>query len=269
MASESKLLKLFKLLLGDKYKIVPLSDEEKRKSNSNISEEDLENITDLVSDSDSQYIKDEGDEYETDTNSAKEDIDESNDADNISAEALALFEQDQKKYGISIKHEDSPVEVNDQDLIADAQEVYGNIVDYLARKIQNLSSSKKTARESYIDILKNGDKDDPYRAQMADNYNPLYIQEQIDYYKRIEQDPFYGRFKLLSQDGKTIEVFVGRIAFEENGVTIVSPWSDFGKAFRKNRANCYIKGKYYNVMNKYTYISKNGKIIGVKDESPR
>ena len=167
MASESKLLKLFKLLLGDKYKIVPLSDEEKRKSNSNISEEDLENITDLVSDSDSQYIKDEGDEYETDTNSAKEDIDESNDADNISAEALALFEQDQKKYGISIKHEDSPVEVNDQDLIADAQEVYGNIVDYLARKIQNLSSSKKTARESYIDILKNGDKDDPYRAQIG------------------------------------------------------------------------------------------------------
>lgn len=234
MAHESKLLKLFKLLLGSKYKIVPLSDNEKNNAN---------NIT-----------------YNQDKDNNKT---------SISEEAKALFERDQQKYGITTQKEEKPLETNEQDLINEAQTTYDQITKYLSNEIECLSSSKKAARESYIDILMNSDKDDPYRAQMADSYNLLYIQEQIDYYNRIKQDPFYGRFKLVSQDRKTINVFIGRITFEENGVMIVSPWSEIGKAFRQNRANFYIKGKYYSVINKYTYITKNGRIIGAKDESPK
>lgn len=279
MASESKLLKLFKLLLGDKYKIVPLSDDEKNKSDNVISDEDLDAITDLVSEPDNinDDLNDENDEgAETDDKYEKlsrynisYNLDQKENKSSISKEAQALFERDKQKYGISTQNEEKPSETNEKNLISKAQTAYDQITSYLASEIQRLSSSKKTAKESYIDILKNSDKDDPCRAQMADSYNPLYIQEQIDYYNRIKQDPFYGRFKLLSQDGKTIDVYVGRIVFEENGMTIVSPWSEVGKAFRQNRTNFYVKGKYYTVINKYTYITKNGRIIGAKDESPR
>ena len=278
MASESKLLKLFKLLLGGKYKIVPLSDNEKNKANNTISNEGLDAITDPVSDRDEEINDDmsDGIEEEIDEDSEYEKLprynityNQDNNKTIISEEAKALFERDQQKYGITTQKEEKPLETNEQDLINEAQTTYDQITKYLSNEIECLSSSKKAARESYIDILMNSDKDDPYRAQMADSYNPLYIQEQIDYYNRIKQDPFYGRFKLVSQDRKTINVFIGRIAFEENGVMIVSPWSEIGKAFRQNRANFYIKGKYYSVINKYTYITKNGRIIGAKDESPK
>lgn len=278
MASESKLLKLFKLLLGGKYKIVPLSDNEKNKANNAISNEGLDAITDPVSDRDEEINDDmsDGIEEEIDEDSEYEKLprynityNQDNNKTIISEEAKALFERDQQKYGITTQKEEKPLETNEQDLINEAQTTYDQITKYLSNEIECLSSSKKAARESYIDILMNSDKDDPYRAQMADSYNPLYIQEQIDYYNRINQDPFYGRFKLVSQDRKTINVFIGRIAFEENGVMIVSPWSEIGKAFRQNRANFYIKGKYYSVINKYTYITKNGRIIGAKDESPK
>lgn len=280
MASEPKLLKLFKLLLGDKYKIVPVSDDEKNKANNTISNEDLDVTTDLVSDHDEEIDDDmsDGIEEEIDEDSECEKLprynitynqDKDNNKTSISEEAKALFERDQQKYGITAQKEEKPLETNEQDLINEAQITYDQIIKYLSNEIEYLSSSKKAARESYIDIKKNSDKDDPYRSQMADSYNPLYIQEQIDYYNRIKQDPFYGRFKLVSQDRKTINVFVGRIAFEENGVMIVSPWSEIGKAFRQNKANFYIKGKYYSVINKYIYITKNGRIIGAKDESPK
>lgn len=279
MASESKLLKLFKLLLGGKYKIVPLSDNEKDKANNTISNEGLDAITDPVSDRDEEINDDmsDGIEEEIDEDSEYEKLprynityNQDNNKTSISEEAKALFERDQQKYGITTQKEEKPLETNEQDLINEAQTIYDQITKYLSNEIKRLSSSKKAAREFYIGILKNSDKDDPYRAQMADSYNPLYIQEQIDYYNRIKQDPFYGRFKLVSQDRKTINVFIGRIAFEENGVMIVSPWSEIGKAFRqKNRANFYIKGKYCSVINKYTYITKNGRIIGAKDESPK
>lgn len=278
MASESKLLKLFKLLLGGKYKIVPLSDNEKNKANNTISNEGLDAITDPVSDRDEEINDDmsDGIEEEIDEDSEYEKLprynityNQDNNKTIISEEAKALFERDQQKYGITTQKEEKPLETNEQDLINEAQTIYDQITKYLSNEIKRLSSSKKAAREFYIGILKNSDKDDPYRAQMADSYNPLYIQEQIDYYNRIKQDPFYGRFKLVSQDRKTINVFIGRIAFEENGVMIVSPWSEIGKAFRQNRANFYIKGKYCSVINKYTYITKNGRIIGAKDESPK
>lgn len=269
MASESKLLKLFRLLLGDKYKIVPLSDEEKSKTNDAISDEDLDAIAELVSDVDksSKSLKDEDLPHYSNPYGLEDN--EPHDQSSISAEAQALFERDKQKYGISALKKEEYVEPDRKDLIAEAQIAYDEIVGFLSSEIQRLNDSKMIARESYLDIINNNDKDDPYRAQMADKYNPLYIQEQIDYYNRIKQDPFYGRFKVLSQNGKSIDVYIGRIAFEENGITIVSPWSDVGKAFRQNRANFYIKGEYYSVINKYTYITQNGKIVGVKDESPR
>lgn len=64
MASEPKLLKLFKLLLGDKYKIVPVSDDEKNKANNTISNEDLDVTTDLVSDHDEEIDDDMSDGIE-------------------------------------------------------------------------------------------------------------------------------------------------------------------------------------------------------------
>lgn len=270
MARESKLLKLFKLLLGDKYKIVPISEDEKDKTSNAISDDDLGAMTDFGSDEVDDIVDSEDSDGEESPsyNISYINSDQEIDKAGISKEARALFERDQQKYGITAQKEET-VETNEKDLIDDAQTTYDQIVNYLSSKIQQLDRSKKTARESYVNILKNSDKDDPYRAQMADSYNPLYIQEQIDYYNRIKQDPFYGMFKLLSQDGKTIDVYVGRINFEENGVTIVSPWSEIGKAFRQNRANFYVKSKYYNVINKYTYITQNGRIIGAKDESPR
>lgn len=108
MAHESKLLKLFKLLLGSKYKIVPLSDNEKNNAN---------NIT-----------------YNQDKDNNKT---------SISEEAKALFERDQQKYGITTQKEEKPLETNEQDLINEAQTTYDQITKYLSNEIECLSSSKK------------------------------------------------------------------------------------------------------------------------------
>ena len=125
MASESKLLKLFKLLLGDKYKIVPLSDDEKNKANNTISNEDLDAITDLVSDHDEEIDDDIDDEIEEEIDEDSEyeklpqynityNQNQDNNKTSISEEAKALFERDQQKYGITTQKEEKPLETNEQ-----------------------------------------------------------------------------------------------------------------------------------------------------------
>lgn len=275
---ESKLLKLFKLLLGNKYKIVPVRNKGRgRKISKSTVKENPDNMADSVSDSlaeDSMNTaNDPRDSSHTDGLDSEDDSHIVNeDYVGISAEAIALFERDKRKYGINTsKPSESLEDLSDdsKEIIKKAQAAYDRAVNHLSKRIEMLEMSKETAREYYLDILKNNDNDDPYRAQLADHHNPIYIKEQIGYYKKVKQDPFYGRFRLLSRDGKIIDAYIGRIAFEEGNIMIVSPWSEIGKAFRQNRSSFSVRGNHYSVLNKYTYISKNGKITGVKDDSPR
>lgn len=286
--NESKILDFFKQLFGDKYKIVPLSDEEKSDNdndNDASMNEDIDRDYDSAPTSEETDIDSSEDEYEYDEVDDDEEAPyydisygskQEEDNGDVSKEALALFNRDQQKYGVAAQDDDDLFDEDSEDLfdsgeralIDEAQAMYDQIVDYLQNKTQSLNNSKRSARESYIDILKNGDKDDPYRAQLASNYSPLRIQEEIDFYEKIKKDPFYGRFKLKTQNEKIIDVFIGRIAFEENGFMIISPWSEIGRAFRQNRIDFHINGEHYTVINKFTYIAKDGKIVGVKDDSP-
>lgn len=266
MSGELKLLRLFEKILGNKYKIVPLSDDKKNGRDRGVVEENADSANDSdILDNEFKYVNIDGHGVDD-----GEDTDEGEDTLDVSEEAKALFERDKRKYGISIQRAKETTRMGDQKLIDEAQEAYDWVVRYLDDKIRRFNGSKEIMRRTYIDILKNGDKNDPYRTQLADVYSPEYARQLVRDYERIKRDPFYGRFKLLSQDdGRRIDIYVGRFAFKENDLLIVSPWSDFGKAFRQNRSSFRIKGKNYEVVNKYKYITKNGKIIGVKDESPR
>ena len=260
MTEDAKLLELFKSLLGDKYKIVPLSEEEKNDKTSHQQATKAK----IPVDRPAPTIASIANHPE-----AKKDSTPPGAPGGISEEALALFERDKQKYGISAKQSDTSPTANEQKLIKEAQATYDKVLTHLSDMIESLSYSKQSARNTYIDILRTSDQDDPYRVQIADRYNPTYIQDQIDYYKRIEHDPFYGRIKLRSDDGDELDYYIGRMAFEMDGITIVSPWSELGKIFRHNRLHFFINGTGYTVVNKYTFITKDQTIIGVKDDSPR
>lgn len=269
MISENKLKKLFSMLLGDKYKIVPIDEPEKDENKAEetlVSNKELENLQSVL-DLDSNAEDEESDVLED--GQFEMDFD-----DDFSDEAQKLFERDKNKSDYfrnkgTEEKERSEEKIGSSDIIEEAQIVYDRITRDLANRIETLESSKKTAQSQYIDILRNNDEDDPFRVQLAERYNPENIKEEIDYLKRIKNDPFYGKFKVVSEDGRIIDFYIGRIAFESDGIFIASPWSEMGRAFRQNRAEITVKGVHYSVLNKYTFIMDGHKIIGAKDESPR
>ena len=273
MKDEPKLIELFESLLGDKYKIVPISESDIVDTNDSkdkfsglqspdshtgdvvdIGEDDTADI--LIEGTDSDVLKNSEDDDDVDAN--------------ISDEAKALFERDKRLYGISVPQNDSSsVNAKTNPLIKEAQEIYDRVVKNLDGLINTLRESKGKASDLYKSIL--SDMEDPYREQLAAPYAPHSLSEQVDYFLKIRQDPFYGRIKLSSVDGKIIDVYIGRVAYNDYGagIKIVSPWGEIGGAFRRHTDSVYIDGKYYMVLNKYTYLINNGRIIDVKDESPR
>ena len=280
MISENKLKKIFNILLGDKYKIVPIDDPEKTESKAEgvvVDDKELENIQAVLGLGNDIGEKEETGEAELGNesdNALEDDPLKMEFDDDFSDEAKKLFERDKDKSDYfrnknTERSSESEETIGSTEIIEEAQIVYDRITKDLTKRIEELESSRKTARSQYIDILRNNDKDDPFRVQLAERYNPESIQEEIDYLRRIKNDPFYGKFKIVSEEGKIVDFYIGRIAFENDGILIVSPWSEMGKAFRQNRSEIIVKGIRYSVLNKYTFIMDGHRITGVNDESPR
>ena len=248
---ETKLLELFKLLLGNKYKIVPLSED----NTSKIKSAKIKPTT-------SKKRK---------NSVAKTKIAKNRPQANVSDEALALFERDKKLYNhlktSSVAIEETP---ELKDIKQKAQVVYDELVCSLNKKADYLEKSAKAAEGKYGDIAKNHDNDDPFRNQILSQYHPSVIREEILRCKKIAADPFYGMAEIIDSRGETQQVYIGKSAFQEDKILISSTWSNMGKAFRHNyRSFLSENNETFYINKKYIFIVKNNKIISVKDDSPR